>query len=95
MPLSFHAYYIHPAGDRTGSFGVLPDDLPNVDAWQREHGYHSQRASVRHSDFQEPLYALRPIEENSREMRRIREEGIQDGDLCLVTYEIKPHGSCS
>ena len=86
MTTDFRVFYIHPEGNRTGSFGVHPGDIQALEAWRTQQGHTTLWEYVRHPDTGERLHAFRPVEEGTAEMERVREKGIHHGQLCRVTY---------
>ncbi len=86
MTTDFRVFYIHPDGNRTGSFGVHPDDIQALEGRRTQQGHTTQWEYVRHPDTGERLHAFRPVEDGTPEMERVREQGINHGQLCRVTY---------
>ena len=86
MTTNFRVYYIHPEGNRTGSFGVHPDDIEALEAWRTLQSHTTLWANVRHPATGQSLRAIRPVEEGKEEMIQVRAKGILHGQLCRVTY---------
>ena len=83
--------YIRPAGNKTGSLGVLPESENLVETYRSTHGIHTRWEYVRDPGTGIRLKAFRPIE-NDQLYHVEKERGVCDGDVCYLTEVAMPKG---
>lgn len=82
--IDFRVYFLKPDGNKTGAFGVHPDDLPALEQWREREGHDSLWLFADHCTLGR-LHAFRPVEGSL--LQRVESMGVRDHDLCLVRYE--------
>jgi hypothetical protein len=80
--------YIHPAGNKSGSFGILPESDGPTEAFRTRHRITTAWAYVTDPATGVNLKAFRPIE--GRTLEHVRLRGIRDGQVCIVTQRAVP-----
>ena len=86
--VSLRSKFIQPTGNKTGSFGVLPDSEAALETFRSLHGIGTELLNVRDSATGRNLKAFRPIEKD--QLAYVRSRRISDGQVCIVTWEAVP-----
>ena len=87
MSIQFRVYFIRPTADAAPSLGVHPDDLKRLEHWRDENREEATWLFVTHPITGERLAGLRAID--SKALKSMQRQGIANGQLCQVTYEIE------
>ncbi|MFI5454850.1 MAG: hypothetical protein ACHRXM_05305 [Isosphaerales bacterium] len=83
-PIEIRVKYIHPAGNKTGSLGVLRESDGAVETYRSQYGITTEWLYVSDPATGMELKAFRPIEGNT--LRYVRDErGIRNGQVCILT----------
>ena len=92
MTITFRVYYFHHARNKTGAFGVHPDDIRTLEAWRAWQGHATGWNHTDHPTTGQRLEAFSPVQPGTAEMDAVIAQGIHHGLLCWVNYRAVQRG---
>ncbi len=88
--IEFRAVYIHEAQNKTGAFGVHPDDIERLEAWRIAAGNRNKWNFATDPASGVRLHAFSPVEGNLLDFIE-KQLSIRHGERCHVTYRAVPN----